>query len=118
MEGIGALIGLFTRGLAIKKLLVSLSHYQLNAIIVTRYKVIITICAERLKSSLISAQYKLVRAWEEVMDKLLLPLKLLLLFSVSPQWKKAIKRLRESVYSCTLVYITISAVHLNKAVVQ
>ena len=55
---IGALIGLFTHGLAIKKLLGALSHYQLNATIIRRDTVIITVCAERLKSFLNSAPNK------------------------------------------------------------
>lgn len=71
---IGMLIGLFTHGLAIKKLLVTLSlSAQCNHRATD--KVIITVCAERLKSPLNYAQFKLARALEGVMDKLLLPLR-------------------------------------------
>lgn len=71
---IGMLIGLFAHGLAIKKLLVTLSlSAQCNHRATD--KVIITVCAERLKSPLNYAQFKLARALEGVMDKLLLPLR-------------------------------------------
>lgn len=80
---IGALIGLFTHGLAIKKLLEALSHYQLYAIIIRRDTVIITACAERLKSSSNSAPYKSLCALEGGNEQIIGPFDILLILTVS-----------------------------------
>lgn len=78
---IGALIGLFAHGLAIKKLLVTLSlSAQCNHR--TRDKVIITVCAGRLKSPLNSVQYKLVHALEGGNGQIIAPSEISLLLSL------------------------------------
>lgn len=78
---IGALIGLFAHGLAIKKLLVSLSlSAQCNHR--TRDKVIITVCAGRLKSPLNSVRYKLVHALEGGNGQIIAPSEISLLLSL------------------------------------
>lgn len=78
--GVGSLIGLFTHGLAIKKLLVTLTlSAQCNHC--TTDKVIITVCTERLKSPLNSVQYKLVLALEGGNGQIIAPSEISLLLS-------------------------------------
>lgn len=81
--GVGVLIGLFTHGLAIKKLLAALSQYQLNVIIIMRDKVIAAVCVERLKSFPNSAPYKSLQALEEGNGRMKASFDILLILTVS-----------------------------------
>lgn len=93
--GIGALIGLFTHGLAIKKLLVTLSlSAQCNHR--TGDKVVITACAERLKSPLNSAQYKLVPSLGGGNGQIIAPSEISLLLNLYHRSAKAIKAVLSS----------------------
>lgn len=70
----GALIGLFTHGLAIKKLLAALSHYRLSVISIGRDAVTIAVCAQRGSNpspTLLRVNHSV--RFKEVMDKLLAP---------------------------------------------
>jgi len=75
------LIGLFTHGLAIKKLLATLTvSAQCNHC--TRDKVIITVCAKRLKSLLNSVQFKLAHVLEGGNGQIIAPHERSLLLSL------------------------------------
>lgn len=70
----GALIGLFTHGLAIKKLLAALSHYRLYGIIIRRDAVIISVCVQSGSNpspTLLRVNH--CGLLKEVMDKSLVP---------------------------------------------